>query len=155
MNTRSAAPLIIVVVLAVGSIVGCSGGSEDFEASGTILMPSNNEETKSANGLGSLDSFKDLKAGQPCVPESGYGEFSDGAQVTIVSSTDEKIAFGETTDSVVSEESGAICEVTFEISGIPIQANEIYGLAAGNEQRGTLNVTKADLTSGVVLTLGG
>lgn len=119
-------PLIVVLIVGVG--VGgylAVGAFSDFTLTGRLVV---NEKTCTSRG---------------------YQDISEGAQVQVVSQSNEVLGVGVLT----REWSERLCTYRFTIPDVP-SGERLYGVRMGNSNRGTLWKTEDDARRGVEMTLG-
>ena len=87
----------------------------------------------------------ELKEGGKCAVDSGYADLKAGSQLVVRSSDGKILATDNLGDAILS---GDDCDMVFLISKIPRQEDDIYEVAVGNDSRGTIIFTEAELSSG-------
>jgi len=88
---------------------------------------------------------EDLQEGGKCAVESAYADLKAGSQLVVRSSDGKVLATDSLGDAIVS---GDDCNMVFMIAKVPRQDDDIYEVAVGNEARGTIIFTEAELASG-------
>jgi hypothetical protein len=101
------------------ALSGCSAPT--INGSGIIAVPYERYGTLLAAGLPATGDLHDLRKGDPCVVEDGYGDVSSGAQIIVSSSSGKVLASGTLGKGGVSEnvKYWAKCLFPFTLSSIP------------------------------------
>lgn len=111
-----------------------------FDGSGVVSAPMNLGMTYYVQGAP-----KDLVEGGKCHIDSPYRDLKAGSQLVVRSSDGKILATAELAEATLS---GKRCDLTFALSDIPQQEDDIYEVAVGRGSRGTVIFTQADLSSG-------
>ena len=114
---------VAVVILALGIVAGCGGGSSEPTPTATPTAP----PTRALNGTMTLDngfipsgSDANAKVGRNCRGEGGYDDIQEGTQVTVRDETDAIIGTGRLSQGKLTA-SGFFgkCRFEFTIRDVP------------------------------------
>lgn len=145
-TTAAAVSVVALVALIVAAAV--AGSAHDVEGTPSADNPTRNVHVV----LDLLDA--DSSAAQCDTTDTGFSDVAAGGQVSVVDRTGAVLATGAFGPGI---DQGGSCEFTADVPGVNAYL-PAYGVTFGNQNRGTINDTRAELSKNgwtFELTLGG
>lgn len=138
----------VAVIVAVGIAIGitATSGSGSVQIHGSVNLGFLGAEDTTNPGA-SIDGSNLIKAGDACTAADGYTDVAQGTAVSVGGGSGQ---IGVGALSAGRETSGGYCQFTFSVS-VPA-GQSAYTVTVST--RGTQTLTAAEVTSGIVLTLG-
>lgn len=91
--------------------------------------------------------------GDTCTAASGFDDIAPGTEVDILDPAGKVVGVGQLDDGAIGPDKYT-CEFAFKVLAVPT-SETLYGIKIGNQARGVVHFSKAQLFAGPELTLSG